>query len=302
MVDLKVELPDSFFQEEERDGFLVKSKVKELWAVQLDLLLEFDRVCKKYNLKYILDFGTLLGAIRHRGFIPWDDDVDVSMLRDDYDRLLEIGPSEFSYPYFLQSRETDKDYDLAVAKLRRSDTSMIDVESLKHRPVYNQGIFIDIFVWDNCPTNNKEHFATINQNTYDAFLHFYVLSHRPSLNDGLKLPFTASRYLYYKVLYGSAEKEYNRLQTLSKQFDRSDYVANLMFLKSECRLRRWHEESQEASFEGLMFPIPVDYDALLTDCYGDYMTPVQFASDHTIVSFDTNRSYQEVLKELGVMH
>ena len=75
MVELKIKLPDSFFYEEERDGYWVSSEIKELWAVQLDLLNEFDRVCKKYNLKYILDFGTLLGAIRHKGFIPWDDDL-----------------------------------------------------------------------------------------------------------------------------------------------------------------------------------------------------------------------------------
>ena len=114
MVDLKVKLPDSFFHEEVRDGYLVTAKVKELWAVQIDLLCELDRVCKKYNLKYILDFGTLLGAVRHKGFIPWDDDLDVSMLREDYDKLMEVGPTEFTHPYFLQNHDTEIGYDITI--------------------------------------------------------------------------------------------------------------------------------------------------------------------------------------------
>lgn len=299
MVNLKIDLPNSFFQEEERSGYLVKAEIKELWAVQLDLLSEFDRVCKKYDLKYILDFGTLLGAVRHNGFIPWDDDLDVSMLREDYDKLMKIGPKEFTHPYFLQNHYTDKGYDLSVAKLRRSDTTLIEIENLKHKSQYNHGIFIDIFVWDNIPTNDLKELEVLNQKLFGAYSHLYVMKHRPSLNDRIKLPLTLLRYLFYKLLYGSSEKEYRRLYAMATQFSKSDYVANLMYLKSECRLRKWHEDLTEIAFEGMMFPVPADYDELLTDCYGDYMVPVRGASDHTIVYFDANRPYKEVIKERG---
>ena len=299
MVELKLELPQSFFQEEVRVGYLVSAKAKELWAVQLDLLNEFDHVCKKYNLKYILDFGTLLGAVRHKGFIPWDDDLDISMLREDYDKLMEIGPKEFSHPYFLQNNKTDKGFDSSVAKLRRSDTTFLEIENLKHKSRYNQGIFIDIFVWDNSPTNDKNFVASINQKTYEAFLHRFVLLHRPSLHDGIKLPLTTLRYLHYKFVYGSPEREYQRLYAMATQFEKSDYVSNLMFYKSECRLRKWHEETMDIAFEGLMFPVPVDYDALLKDCYGDYMIPIQGTSDHVMVFYDASQSYDVVLREHG---
>lgn len=299
MVELNLKLPDTFFQEEERDGYLVKAQMKELWAVQLDMLCEFDRVCKKYNLRYILDFGTLLGAVRHHGYIPWDDDLDVSMLREDYDKLVEIGPKEFSHPYFFQTFQTDSGYDNSSAKLRRSDTAFIEPEHLRHKTQYNKGIFIDIFVWDNIPTIDKSFLAAINQQTYDTYLHFYVLMHRPSLHDGKKLPLTALRYLYYKLRYGSAGRQYKRLRALSTQYEKSDYVADLMYYKSESRLRRWHEQTTEMAFEGMMFPVPADYDGLLTDCFGeDYMTPIQCNSDHTLVCMDTSRSYQDVLKDL----
>lgn len=297
-MDIKLKLPDSFFKEEIRNGFLVKTQIKELWAVQLDLLSEFDRVCRKHDLRYILDFGTLLGAVRHQGFIPWDDDVDVSMLREDYDKLMEIGPKEFSYPYFFQNHKTDSDYDNSTAKLRRSDTSFIESEHLKHRTKYNKGIFIDIFVWDNIPTDDKDFVTMINQKTYDAYLHFYVVSHRPSLRDGKKFPLTTLRFLYYLLRYGSAKSGFKRLESLSTQYEKSDFVADLMYYKSESRLRRWHEETTEMSFEGMLFPVPLDYDGLLADCFGDnYMTPIQCNSDHTLVYLDTSRPYDEVLKE-----
>lgn len=296
MVDLNLKLPDSFFLEEERNGYVVSAKMKELWAVQLDLLKEFDRVCRKYNLKYILDFGTLLGAIRHKGFIPWDDDVDVSMLREDYDRLIEIGSQEFSHPYFLQSHASEKNCDSAVAKLRRSDTTFLITENIRHRSRNNQGIFIDIFVFDNIPSNDKKTVDAINQESYEAFLHMYALLHRPGIHDGLKLPFTVLRYLYYKCRYRSSEREYKRLESICRQFDQSDYVANIMYINTECRPRKWFVETTMAVFENMQFPVPEAYDNLLKSCYGDYMTPVQGTADHTVVYYDTSRPYTDFIK------
>lgn len=108
MVDLNIELPKGFLEEEVRCGYTVTRKMKEVWAVELDLLKEFKRVCNKYDLKYCADGGTLLGAIRHQGFIPWDDDLDIAMLRKDFEKLNEVAPAEFKKPYFWQTEETDK--------------------------------------------------------------------------------------------------------------------------------------------------------------------------------------------------
>lgn len=85
---------DDFLKEENRDGYIVSPLMKKVWSVELDLLSELDRVCKKYDIKYYAAFGTLLGAVRNKGFIPWDDDIDVCMLRDDYARLKEVAKDE----------------------------------------------------------------------------------------------------------------------------------------------------------------------------------------------------------------
>ena len=83
-----MEFPDSYFEDEVREGFFVAGMIKRAWAAQVEVLLDIDKVCKKNQITYFADFGTLLGAVRHQGFIPWDDDLDISMKREDYNRFL----------------------------------------------------------------------------------------------------------------------------------------------------------------------------------------------------------------------
>ncbi|WP_302782657.1 LicD family protein, partial [Acidaminococcus intestini] len=156
MITLNIKLPDHFLDEEVQDGFLVSQKRKEVWAVELDLLTEFDRVCKKYKLRYFADGGTLLGAIRHGGFIPWDDDIDLAMFRDDYDKLCSIALHEFKNPYFFQTEYTDRGSLRGHAQLRNSNTTAILRNSLNCKYKFNQGIFIDIFPMDSVTENQSK--------------------------------------------------------------------------------------------------------------------------------------------------
>ena len=86
---------ENYLEDEVRDGFYVPSMIKRTWAVELDVLAEVDRICRKHNIKYYAEWGTLLGAVRHGGFIPWDDDLDIAMQRNDYIRFCEVAPHEF---------------------------------------------------------------------------------------------------------------------------------------------------------------------------------------------------------------
>ena len=117
--------------------------LRRLQLVQLELLDELDRVCRKNGIPYMLDGGTMIGAVRHKGFIPWDDDIDVAMLREDYERLKGVQSDFDSGKCFFQDDSTDPEYRWGYGKLRRKGTSFIRLgqEHLKQK----DGVFIDIF-------------------------------------------------------------------------------------------------------------------------------------------------------------
>ena len=118
---------ESFLREETVCDFFVDEKRKKLWAVLLDMLIEFDKICSKYGLKYFMIYGSLLGTIRHHGFIPWDDDIDVAMPRKDYEVFIQLG-KEFKHPLFLQTPYTDRGYFYTPARIRNSNTTGISFQ------------------------------------------------------------------------------------------------------------------------------------------------------------------------------
>ena len=103
MIELDIRLPEQFLNEEIRYGYTITRQMKEVWAVELDLLNKLLEVCKKHNISVFASGGTMLGAVRHKGFIPWDDDIDMMMFREDYEKLCLVAPLEFRYPYFFQT-------------------------------------------------------------------------------------------------------------------------------------------------------------------------------------------------------
>jgi len=208
MVPLQIKLDPSFFEEEVRDGYTVSAETKKLWAIQLDLLYEFDRVCKLHGLRYFLDSGTCLGAVRHKGYIPWDDDIDVIMLREDYNKLLEIGPSAFKSPYFFQNAMTDADIPLGYSKLRRDGTCQIKKAVIKEKLQCHNGIWIDIFVLDALPED--EQLRHEREKERDAFNQRMFMLVPPRGDKGLKKIAKMIRYAGYRLRYGSLKKEFIR--------------------------------------------------------------------------------------------
>lgn len=119
-----------------------------MWFAELQLLEKFIDVCNKHGLSYQLVGGSLLGAIRHKGFIPWDDDIDVGMLRPDYDRFVQLAKNELEAPFFLQTPLTDPGRNIDYVQIRNSATTAIDLRYVDDHNTFNQGIFIDIFSID----------------------------------------------------------------------------------------------------------------------------------------------------------
>ena len=302
MVELKHSFPDRFFEEEDRLGFHIDRKRKEVWAVELDMLLELDRVCRKLNIRYFLDGGTLLGAARDGLFIPWDDDIDVAMLREDYDRFVRQAPEEFDYPLFLQTGYTEKDYFRGHCQLRNSETAAILPNELG-RVRFNQGIFLDVFVLD-------ELFVERIAAQYEERKRLQRFR-KKSLNrafQGRPLKWLAKQVCYglFKLKYPDSATFYRRLEKVFRAQTQSEYVDYLMLnrgVEQVHRLRRdWYREAVPLWFEGLELPAPQGYREYLRCYYGeDWETPKNVDSMHNAkgqVLFDTGRSYVEVLNEI----
>lgn len=308
MIKLKHSPPPEFLKAETRDGYYVSEKIKEVWAVELDLAQELLRVCEKHNLKIYAEFGTLLGAVRHKGFIPWDDDIDFSMLRSDYEKLCQIAPTEFSHPYFFQFSNTGKDFLNGHAKLRNSETTGIVKDELKRNLQYNQGIFIDIFPLDNVSDNGLICFFQMRLAHYSnlLMLFFAYFSSRYFESDSFfRIP--------KKIIHLIVNKPFRLLQVVSYK---TMMFFSLMFFSKETQniaglsfrigvikqSRADFEDIIKAKYEFLKMPIVEKYDRVLTRWFGNWKVPQIQKNDHGDVIFDTGKSYLEYFKRSLTSH
>jgi len=243
---------------------------EELRAVQLtelELLREVDRICRKCGINYQIIAGTLLGAIRHGGFIPWDDDADVAFLRDEYEKFRTACENELDVSrFYFQDHRNTPGYRWGYGKLRLKGTEFIRLDQ-EHMP-YEQGIFIDIFPIDNVPDNK----LLRDINCFRCFLFrkaFWSEAGWKSANGLERVAYQLLRRIPVSWLF----RRFDRFVGKSNRHE-SEWARILTFptpTKDHGYLRKWAYTSAEYSFEGTMFYGIAEYDEYLTFKYGDYM-------------------------------
>ena len=242
--------------------------LRNIQLVQLELLQEVDRICKKCNIHYNIIAGTLLGAIRHGGYIPWDDDADVALLRDEYEKFRKACKTELDTTrFYIQDHRNTKGYRWGYGKLRRKNTLFLR-EFQEHMP-YKQGIFIDIFPLDNVSDN----YIVRSIQNFECFCVRKILWSKV----GQIADKNYFKRKWFKLLAKIPEKEIFRFYSgmiLRYNRKKTRMVRILMFPAPNNEYgyyRNWYECSTDTMFEGLIFQGIKDYDSYLSFKFGDYM-------------------------------
>lgn len=244
-------------------------QMKKLHETEVEILEEVDRICKKNNIKYFIEGGTLLGAVRHKGFIPWDDDIDISMYRSEYEKFCKACEKDLDQSrFFWQTQETDRNYRWPYGKMRRKDTLYIR-EGQEHMRFF-QGIFIDIHPYDKRSEQDK--FWAIQER-------FCIMWRRILWSPvGARTAQKRIERIWYKLLaqiprdwvyfaYKKAATHYNNSN--SKKYFSFNVTWNYPYrdgIKEE-----WIKSTINLPFEGKMYPAPKNYHEFLRFYYDDYM-------------------------------
>ena len=284
----------NIYRDEMRDGFLVTADRKKIWQVEMELLAELDGICRRHGLRYFVDYGTLLGAVRHRGFIPWDDDIDVVMMRPDYERLkLVIAREGLREPFFFQTTYTD-DIELWIGKLMNKGTSGVQDFSTDR---FCQGIFLDIWPMDAAPDG-----AANGDELKQCYLElmYAVMAPDKLLRDLDGRPSTRINAQVLKKLcqmpfrwqWGELEK------FLQRHFADSDQVGVFTMMlngREAARPKAWYNDVVMLPFETIEVPAPAGWQEILDSEYGDWHKFVKFASDHNGTVFSADVPYKELI-------
>lgn len=263
---------------------LTEEEATKLKIRETEILRAFVDFCKENNLRYFMFAGSLLGTVRHKGFIPWDDDVDVCMPRDDYERLKNMDKNSMGPKYFIQSYVSDPEFSLPYMKIR--DNNSIFLENSAYKTNINHGIFLDIFPLNGIPDSKFKRFF------YNSKIYRYniVINKKYSVQkeNAIKRAIKGIMALPYHNKTVLEVVEMKDKYILKHQFPSGKYYACGPFSFETTFLRSNFLGADKGTFEGIEVNIPSGWDSILTSHYGDYMTPPPVEkriTNHPIIDF-----------------
>lgn len=253
----------------------ILSKIKK---TEKEILNKFISICAKHNLKYFVVFGTLLGTIRHAGFIPWDDDIDVGMLREDYEKFLKVAQKECGQNFFLQTVETDSKYHLYFAKLRKTDT--IFIEDSLQKADSTSGFYIDIFPFDMIPDNDTLMKKQVKKAVFLGMLLSINRVREPQIGRYAKGKEILLKSIWALVHGGmkvlgikgiSIDRLLKDVSTKNNGRDYGRYITFAAEAEKWIILKEELEDLVEMPFEDIFVKVPKGYHSILRRCYGNYL-------------------------------
>lgn len=266
--------------------------LREMQQIELNLLLEFDKIARRHGLRYYLDGGTLLGAMCYEGFIPWDDDIDLKMPRPDYEKLAGL-QAEFPENIRIEPpRRRACDY--LFTKLIDTRTLLIEREGGKEK---RSGVYIDILPMDGQPDDEKEraaHLAALGR--LNSLFH-YSQDHFAALKSSTS-PASRLKGLLYSLLY-TPYRLYRRLTAEAKKYDYDQCRTVGLVIEGDPNRERfedgWLEPAVPLEFEGHFFPAPHEYRHHMVVFYGEHVAKPE--AYHNLPQYPSNHSHQVYWKD-----
>lgn len=248
-------------------------QLMNLQLEQIEIVKEIRRICDIASITYFLAFGTLLGAIRHNGFIPWDDDMDVGMRRSDYERFIIAFEKYGNHKrFFLETWDNEKNYAYPFAKLKINGTVFLE-NSIKNTDLH-KGIYVDIFPYDFTSDDEAERLKIGKKMDFLMKFNKFKLNYLP-MNPNSKKDYIFSRILHYIGILIPEKFIKRKIDCLSKKYNNrvTDYYGctGSPYKMKDALKKEYLDDVIEHKFEGENFSIPKRYDEILHSIYGDYM-------------------------------
>lgn len=322
-----ISFDENFFKGEERDGFYVEAEMKRAWAAEMEVLMEIDRVCEKHNIPYFADSGTLLGAVRHNGYIPWDDDLDIAMFRKDFLKFTRVAQTELRPPMVcLDIYHQEKWMEPFGRVVNGVGGIKLTEEHLERYHGCPYSVGVDIFVLDDMPSTEAAFDAAIELAEWPFSIRSLVEARREQLEhmeDGSEKE--ELEKIWDEKIEDQLQKleqfcniKIDRKKDLSNQMlkimdglyamageEGSDEVVNMPYTKkgryaTVGRKKEWYRETIRLPFENITIPVPIDFYKVLEKAYGsNYLTPVKKWNFHNYPFYKENkRRLQEARQDV----
>lgn len=301
-------IPDKFLEGEIRDGFYVENMMKKAWAAQLEVLNEVDKICRQYDIKYFADWGTLLGAIRHKGFVPWDDDMDITMKRQDYIRFCEIVQQQQGEIEVINVH-TDSDWTDMLSRVINGRIINYNPEHMKKYHGFPYIAGIDIFPLDYVAPTEEEDELQCN-----------MISIVGSFADVVRRADTSQeeKVQVKKEIENLCGVKFNDTEPLSAQLLKLTERLAMMYSEEESHAvalmgdhagprpldvypKEYYSESTYVPFEYTTIPVPIGYENILKRKYGeDYMIPYLGGTNHEYPFYRKQQRQEYIQRGINV--